>query len=192
MSKTKIVILLSLLGVTAVAAQPGVAGPQSPSGRRAPAAQLLLAHTGELALTDQQVVRLAAIARRAEARRRAMRASMDSARARFAPDRAVPGDSIARRQWRERMRADFGRAQEQAQAEQRDAIAVLTPDQQARAWDIAASRGRDRGMGRGMRGMRGRGMREPGMRERSLRRGPGERGFPRRGATPRPPNGNEG
>ena len=189
MSKTKIVIVLSLLGVTSVAAQPGAAGP---SGRRAPAAQMLLAHTGELALTDQQVVRLAAIARRAEARRRAMRASMDSARTRLAPGTAAPADSIARRQWRERMRLELGRAQEQAQADQRDAIAVLTPDQQARAWDIAASRGRDRGMGRGMRGMRGRGMREPGMRERSLRRGPGARGFPGRAATPRPRDGNEG
>jgi hypothetical protein len=186
MSNTKIVLLLSMLGVTSAAAQ---AAPDAAPGRRSPAAQLLLAHTGELELTDNQVVRLAAIARRAEARRRSLRASMDSARARFAPGRATPGDSVARRQMRERMRADLNRQNDQARAEQRDAIAVLTPDQQARAWDLVASRGRDRGM---RRGMRERGMRERGMRERGMRRAPGGRGFPDRGSTPRPTEGNEG
>src|ERR1051325_6264204 len=41
-------------------------------------AQFLLAHTGDLKLTDQQVVRLAAIARRADERGRSMRTSLDS------------------------------------------------------------------------------------------------------------------
>jgi Spy/CpxP family protein refolding chaperone len=152
--------------------------PQPDAGRemsrgRVPAAQLLLAHTGELQLTDQQVVRLAAIARRTETRRRAMRTSMDSVRVRFAPGQASRADSAARRQLRERMRGDLDRAREQAQADQRDAIAVLTPDQQARAWEIASSRGRVHGMRRGMR-------------DRGLRRNPG-RDFRGSARMPRPP-----
>ena len=43
-------------------------------------AQFLLAHTGELELTDAQVTRLAAIARRSAERRRALRVQMDSMR----------------------------------------------------------------------------------------------------------------
>jgi hypothetical protein len=64
------------------------------------------------------------------------------------------------------MRAEMERAREQSLADQRDAIAILTPDHQARAWEIASSRGR-------YHGMRGRGMRERGMRGgpgRDLRR----------------------
>jgi hypothetical protein len=116
---------------------------------------MLLAHTGELELTDAQVVRLAAIARRAEGRRRSLRASMDSVRARFG-DRA-PADSAARRQMRDRFRTDIDRLREQQRADQRDAIAVLTPDQQARAWDFAASRGRGRMGARSMQRMERRG-----------------------------------
>src|SRR5687768_10433401 len=79
---TRLALLLSLTAATSVAAQ----GPEAP--RRAgpggpPAAQMLLAQTGELELTDAQVVRLAAIARRSESRRRALRAAMDSAETRF-------------------------------------------------------------------------------------------------------------
>jgi len=150
------VVLLSVLtAATAAAQSPGRMGPRPGAGARgpgAPAAQLLLARTGELELTDAQVVRLAAIARRSEARRKAMRSAMDSARMRF---EANPADTVARRQFRQRMQADLQRADEQRRADQRDAIAVLTPDQQARAWDMVANRGRE------MRGMRG-----PEMRQR--------------------------
>ena len=45
-------------------------------------ASIFLARTGELKLTDQQVTRLAAVARRASDRRRTMMASMDSIRVR--------------------------------------------------------------------------------------------------------------
>ena len=149
----------------------------------APAAKMLLAHTGELDLTDAQVVKLAAVARRVEARRRGMRASMDSARSRFGEQRPSPTDSAARRQFRERMRADLERAREQAKVDQRDAIAVLTADQQARAWELVASRGRGQGsgMGRGMRPGMQRGM--GGMR-RGFGGGPGPFGG---GDMPRPP-----
>ena len=164
-----------------------------------PAAKLLLSNTGELGLTDQQVVRLAAIARRAEARRASIRAAMDSARTRF-----TPGDTAGRRQFATRMRAEAERAQEQNRTDQRDAIAVLNADQQAKAWDLVANRGRVGGEGRGMRGprpMRGdgpRGMRRqpmPGMRRQPMpgmrERDPGARPMRPRDAVPapRPPAG---
>jgi len=161
-----------------------------------PAAKLLLSNTGELGLTDQQVVRLAAIARRSEARRASLRSAMDSARTRF-----TPGDTAGRRQFATRIRAEAERARDQERVDQRDAIAVLNADQQARAWEMVTNRGRAmRGMGsrgigrmRGDRGMRGgdaRGMRRqpmPGMRDRN----PGARPMRPRGEqpTPRPPAG---
>src|SRR2546423_13470616 len=75
---------------------PGEPGMQAPMGRRpgGSTAQFLLAHTGELDLNDAQVVKLAAIARRAEARRRSMRASADSMRMRFQGP-PMAGDSAA-------------------------------------------------------------------------------------------------
>jgi hypothetical protein len=166
-STLRIVTLLSI-GAVSIAAAQGP-GPRPSAPRRAPAAQLLLSRVGELELTDAQVVRLAAIARRAEVRRRSMRAALDSARTRLV---AQPADSAARRQFRQRMQADVTRAEEQARADQRDAIAVLNADQQARAWELVASRGPD------MRRMRARG-------SRGLSRGPD--GMRRRpGVEPRP------
>jgi hypothetical protein len=143
------IALLSLAGTSALGAQgPGRTG--RPAG--APAARLLLSHTGALELTDAQVTRLAVIERRAEARRKALRAAMDSARTRF---QANPADSVGRRQFAQRMRADLDRTRDQARVDQRDALAVLNADQQSRAWDLMSSRGR--AMRDGMRG--GRGMR---------------------------------
>jgi hypothetical protein len=136
------------LPAASVAAQ----GPEPSRGRGVPAPRLLLSNVGELELTDAQVVRLAAIARRSEMRRKALRASMDSARARY----AQPGDSIARRQFRDRMRVDLDRALEQERVDQRDAIAVLNADQQVKAWQLVSNRGRAARSGmRGMRGGRG-------------------------------------
>jgi LTXXQ motif family protein len=129
---------------------------------------MLLSRTGELGLTDAQVVRLAAIARRSEGRRRSMRAAMDSAEIRF----RQPGDSVARRQFGERMRAEMQRTNEQMQMDQRDALAVLTPDQQSKAWNLRSA-GPGRGMGAGVRGMR-RG--ERGMRGPRMGQGPRVRG----------------
>jgi Spy/CpxP family protein refolding chaperone len=172
MKKTQIVIVLSLVAAAAASAQAPAAPAPGPHG--APAAKLLLSNTGELGLTDQQVVRLAAIARRSEARRAALRSSMDSVRGRF----TQPGDSIARRQFAERMRTNTERARAQMLSDQRDAIAVLTPDQQARAWQMVSNRGGMRGSRDGMRDGRGRGMRgQPGMR-RGMRGARGmDRGF---------------
>ncbi len=189
--KTRFLFALLSFATSATvgAQQPSTGVGRTPEG--APAAKLLLSNTGELGLTDQQVVRLAGIARREEARRSALRAAMDSARGRY----MQPGDSMARRQFGERMRGEAERARTQMQADQRDAIAVLTPDQQAKAWAMVSNRGRDmqrgaRGMGRDMqRGPRGMGrdmQRGPrgmgrdmrrGMRARSpmLRQEPGDR-----------------
>jgi Spy/CpxP family protein refolding chaperone len=122
-------------------------------------AEFLLSHTGELKLTDAQVTRLAAIARRSADRRQAMRTQLDSMRSNFA--RGGRPDSAARagmRQRMEQMRPQMDRMREQSLADRRDAIAVLTPDQQARAWERIASSGRsgfDGGARRGFAGARG-------------------------------------
>lgn len=170
-STIRILTLLSLAAATTAAAQ-GPVPPMPPASEGpggAPAAKLLLANTGELGLSDAQVVRLAAIARRSEARRVALRAAMDSNRRRM---ETQPVDTAAQRQFRDRMRSTFEREREQSQTDLRDAIAVLNADQQARAWQMVATRGVGRG-GRGMRGARG--MRGgPGMRD-GMRRAPGDR-----------------
>lgn len=170
-SSVRFAVLLSFAAATAAMAQ-------APMSRRPeagpPAAQMLLSQTGELELTDAQVVRLAAIARRSEARRRALHASMDSARASFGGQLA---DSVARRQFEQRMQLDMQRAEDQMRTDQRDAIAVLTPDQQAKAWNMVANRGSRMRGERGMREMgrmrvgRGERMRpsRPMMRERRFR-----------------------
>jgi hypothetical protein len=149
-------------------------------------AQFLLSQTGELKLTDAQVTRLAAIARRSADRRRALRAQMDSLRSqRVGGERP---DSAARERMRQRfeqMRPDMERLRDQAQADRRDAIAVLTPDQQAQAWERIARSGR----GAGNAGFRGRtGARRMGMRGGAMPGMPGGRlrgqGCPGRGAVP--------
>ena len=173
-SMLRTLAVLSLTSATTAFAQGPVPG--APRGDRpmgVPAAQMLLARTGELGLTDAQVVRLAAIARRAEARRSTLRASMDSARQRFAPGQQA--DSAARRQFRQRMQADMQKAMEAGRTDQRDAIAVLNADQQAKAWEMVAARGRA-ARGNAMRGGQGRGDR--GMRMRPMR--PRGQDMPRR------------
>ncbi|HEX7937597.1 MAG TPA: Spy/CpxP family protein refolding chaperone [Gemmatimonadaceae bacterium] len=150
-------------------------------------AQMMLARSAQLELTDAQVVKLAGIARRAEARHKTMRSAMDSARAKF----AQPGDSAARRQFRQRMMDGMTKERDQSRVDLRDAIAVLTPDQQAKAWEMnsarramrVAMRGGARGGMRGPRPFGPRGM--PGM-GRGGAMGPGQMG---RGAMPAPPDG---
>ena len=154
-----------LTGATALAAQsagPMQGGPMS--GPLTNTAEFLLSQTGELRLTDAQVTRLAAIARRSADRRRAMGARLDSLRPEHSPGGRP--DSAARSQLRERaeqMRPQMERLREQLQADRRDAIAVLTADQQAQAWERVAV------MGRGTRGGAG------GPGEMRMRRG-GRRG----------------
>jgi hypothetical protein len=166
----------------------GGGGPGGPIGNTA---AFLLANTGALKLTDAQVVRLAAIARRTNDRERALRATMDSARG--ARERA-PRDSGARNQ---RRSADFSalqpaleRMREQTRIDRRDAIAVLTPDQQAEAWELVAMRGAGPAFAR--RGMaNGFGPRRDGpgtRRDRDGRDDRDDRGGPRREGPDGPPD----
>jgi hypothetical protein len=149
---------------------PGAMGARPGAGPVEDPAQFLLGHTGEFGLTDAQVTRLAAIARRSAERRRSLRAQMDSMR----PERTLGArpDSGMRerlRQGREQMRPAMDRIREQARADRRDAIAVLTPDQQALAWERIAARG-DRQRAEMRRGARGPG--RPGFRDGAM---PGNR-----------------
>jgi hypothetical protein len=96
---------------------------------------MLLSQTGTLQLTDAQVVRLAAIARRTEDRHRALRTKLDSLR----PRRAA-GDSAARRERPAPPTDLFERERDASHADLRDALAVLTADQQARAWEMMSAR----------------------------------------------------
>lgn len=128
---TFVVITLAVVSVPAMAQGPG---PGSMLG--APGVEMFLSQTGALQLTDQQVVRLAAIARRAEERRRALRTHLDSLRPQFAP-----GDTAARRARRAAPPTGlFERERDASHNDLRDALAVLTPDQQARAWEMVAAR----------------------------------------------------
>ena len=124
-------------------------GPGPGGGPIGATADFLLAHTGDLSLTDAQVVRLAAISRRTDARRKTMMARMDSARAAARP---APGDSAGPRRRGGRPMAppsaELQQARDQMHADIRDAIAVLTPDQQATAWVMIAG-GPALGMGLG-------------------------------------------
>jgi len=187
------VALLLVLATVSLSAQPRAGRPGPRFGPGGPGrggaspigatADFLLAHTGDLALTDAQVVRLAAISRRTDARRKAMIARMDSARA-AAP---APGDSARPRGRGPRPgappSAELQRARDQMHADVRDAIAVLTPDQQASAWMMIAGGPALGAMPGGPMGpRRGRG---PGdddqQRERgSISRPPAPRDVPRR------------
>src|SRR4051794_30053183 len=97
-------------------------------------ASMLLAATGPLHLTDAQVVRLAAIARRAEERHAAMRTGMEAHAPRpGAADRQAPSEADM-----QRMHQQMEQMHQQMQADLRDALAVLTPDQQATAFEMVA------------------------------------------------------
>jgi hypothetical protein len=167
-------LLFTVLAAGTLAAQaPTPAGARGlPPGRGAAnLAQLFLARTAELQLNDQQVTRLAAIARRTESREQTRRVAFDSLRARS----MAPADSSTRAARRmelaNTMRAAMERARDERHADLRDALAVLNTEQQARAWEL-------RGAGRGARARpEGRGARRSesraGGRSRGeLRRGP--------------------
>ena len=120
-----------------------------------PGVEFLLARTGTLQLTDQQVVKLAAIARRAADRHKAMRASFDSLHAQIRR-----GDSAQRHRDGPPapFRATMQREHDAMHADLRDALAVLTPEQQAHAWELVSRRRimmHHMGPGRGGPGMRG-------------------------------------
>lgn len=120
-------------------------------------ASMLLAHTGEFKLTDAQVTKLAAIARRSAERRKTMRATVDSLRSANRAGSQQPnaeppqGPPPAARAQMDNMR-------EAVHVDLRDAIAVLTPEQQALGWEMMARGGEPGGgMRRGRQGGRGAG-----------------------------------
>jgi LTXXQ motif family protein len=104
-------------------------------------ASMLLAHTGDFKLTDPQVTRLAAIARRTADRRTAMRASADSLRASRGGPPAAGQDAPRPQGPPPAALALMQKMRDQAHADLRDAIAVLTVDQQAMGWEMMARRG---------------------------------------------------
>ena len=163
MNARSIALIATLAAAAPLAAQQPFGGPPGPemAGQGPMAGAFLLAHTGDLQLTDQQVTRLAAIARREGARRRALRSTLDSLRS-TAPERR---DSAARARIAPQFGNTFTQMRDQSRADLRDAITVLTPAQQAQAWQMISARG-----GRG-----GARMAPPGMRPRMDRGGRGGR-----------------
>ena len=144
--------LLPLLGLALCAAPAAAQGPDRMPGHPGPMpggpgmmmmrdgpgpdpASMLLAATGRLHLTDAQVVRLAAIARRAEERHAAMRTRMQAEHAPRpgAGDRQAPSEADM-----QRMHQQMEQMHQQMQTDLRDALAVLTLDQQATAFEMVA------------------------------------------------------
>jgi hypothetical protein len=133
--------------------------PAGPGHARTPGVSFLLSHTGSLELTDAQLVKLAAIARKEEDRHKALRAGFDSLRAQWGARGPGGRDSSAAGR-RDRMAgamATFKKEHDAMHADLRDAIAVLNPDQQAKAWEIVSmhrehARGARRGGFDGRRG----------------------------------------
>jgi hypothetical protein len=105
------------------------------------AASMFLGHAGDLQLSDSQVTRLAAIARRSASRREAMHARMDSAmmtaHARMGSAMHDGADGAAMMMVSMPMLSSADRAAQHT--DDRDAFAVLTPDQLATAWELMAS-----------------------------------------------------
>lgn len=131
----------------------GMRGPAGPGGGMGAmpggVASMLLAQTAALKLNDQQVTRLAALARSAESQQSVVRASMDSmhrAMMGAATGAGRPGGATPPPQMTPAMEARMRAVHDQMHANTRDALAVLTPDQLASAWE---TRG---GMGGGTRG----------------------------------------
>ena len=152
----------------------GPMGPMigAPMGLGGDVASFLLAHTGDLKLSDQQVTRLAAIARRSADRRQSALRAMDSLMAR-GPQRR---DSAARGRFTPspELRATAERLRDQRHTDLRDALGVLTPDQQATAWELSAMRGGS-WMVRGARPGGGGGRMGPGRPGARFRGGPAPR-----------------
>lgn len=94
-------------------------------------ASMLLGHTAELKLSDQQVTRLAAIARRTDERHKAMRATMDSLMKAHHAARAADRDM---RDGMADMAPMHEKMMQAERADVKDALGVLTLDQQADAW----------------------------------------------------------
>ncbi|MDB4916172.1 MAG: hypothetical protein JWM95_3816 [Gemmatimonadetes bacterium] len=116
-----------------------------PGGGGMDAVSMLLAHTGDLKLTDAQVTKLAAIARRTADRRKTMMLVVDSMRTANRPAGAQGNGPDARPAPSPAARAQMEKMRDAAHTDLRDAIAVLTPEQQAQGWEMMVQRGGGRG-----------------------------------------------
>ena len=156
-------------GAPGMQGMPGMQQGGPPPAPRGDAASMLLSHTGELKLTDAQVTRLAAIARKAAEHRTAMRATGDSLHNAMMKSHmsqpASPNNPPAPPQENPAMRALMEKTRQAQHENLRDALAVLTPEQQASAFEFAVRGGpRQRhAPGAGGRGMGGQGMDMGGM-----------------------------
>jgi hypothetical protein len=107
------------------------------------AASMFLGAAGQLQLSDSQVTRLATIARRSASRREAMKARMDSAmmaahaRVGSAMHDGADGGAMMMMMMSMPMLSSADRAAQHT--DDRDAFAILTPDQLATAWELMAS-----------------------------------------------------
>ena len=190
------VIAMAAIAMSAPLAAQGPDGPPPGGMERSGAASMFLAHTGELKLTDAQVTRLAGIARRSADRHAAMRGSADSMM------RTMQSQQSSNSQPGQRpmaptpaMRTQMEKMRTANHDDLRDAIAVLTPDQQATVFEMNMRRGggqRMRGRmmrnrGQGGRGMRGPDQPGPGMPMPSMRRQPPPADSGGRRTRPAPP-----
>ena len=107
------------------------------------AASMFLAHTGELQLTDAQVTKLAAIARRAESREKAMRARMDSAMSHMKAEAGHDGAGEGMMMMRMRMFMPTEAERKAQHEDDREAFSIPTPDQLATAWELMSMHHRD-------------------------------------------------
>jgi hypothetical protein len=102
-------------------------------------ASMFLAHTGDLQLSDAQVTKLAAIARRSESRRKAMHERMDSTMKSMHAEMSRDGNGApaAPRAMMMMHMPMPSEADRKAQHEDdREAFSVPTPDQLATAWEM--------------------------------------------------------
>ncbi|HEY9226103.1 MAG TPA: hypothetical protein VIP11_05620 [Gemmatimonadaceae bacterium] len=107
------------------------------------AASMFLAHTGELQLSDAQVTKLAAIARRAESREKAMRTRMDSMMVRGKTEaNGDGGDEMMMVRMRMFMPSDADRRA--MHEDNREAFTIVTADQLATAWELMSMHHRER------------------------------------------------
>ena len=188
-----------LVAGSTLSAQQPMMGPGGPPPGGAPmgatagmgprgGATFLLAHTGDLQLTDQQVVKLAGIARRESARRKSMMAGMDSMRRN---GMAMRRDTAGPRRMDPAMMTRMTQVRDQVKTDLRDAIAVLTPDQQAQAWTMVARGGAMRRQGATRERVQGQRMRQgrPGQAGPQGRMQPGQPGMAPRARAGGPPPG---
>jgi hypothetical protein len=101
-------------------------------------ASMFLAHTGDLQLSDAQVTRLAAIARRSEGREKAMHARMDSAMKAMGErsEMSRDGNGAPRAMMMMRMPMPSEADRKAQHEDDREAFSVPTPDQLATAWEM--------------------------------------------------------